>query len=403
MDRRTFLGSTAAAGGLLASAQVQQVFAQASGSDLTDPSTNTKSRTAFQKLIQTLGDIEKDYLSQAKGITTTQEIAEGHRFIMHLLQQALSQVFESDPNWPVLIRSVTPTMKLLGDNPDAVYSHAAIHDKGRYLITGNRADATYFSVSVQTKGDSKGYAGGIGTTINDTQIEFEKDGSFEIALSTDKPGHKNWLKLPKGAFDITARHYFEEKNSVAAQYGRHIPVVIQPMDDIPPPQPPSDASIAAGIERATAYIVGRTKTYDPTRLPAWVSLTPNAIPKPQKPGKMAYAAVDIAYAMSPYKLEKDEVLVIRGRWPKCRFANLVLWNRYQQTYDYAHRQVSLNRVQTQSDKEGNFTIVLAHKNPGLPNWIDTEGRTTGTMYWRFMLPEEEIVTPVAEVIKFSQL
>ena len=33
-------------------------------------------------------------------------------------------------------------------------------------------------------------------------------------------------------------------------------------------------------------------------------------------------------------LAPDEALVIRGRFPECRFANLVLWNRHIQTFDY---------------------------------------------------------------------
>lgn len=325
--------------------------------------------------------------------------------MMHVLRQALQQVFESDLDWPVLLRHVTPTMKLRGDNPDAVYSMTNIRDNRRYKITGNRAGAVYFSISVQTRGKRKSYGGAVGADINDKQIEFNADGSFEVILSPDDDNHKNWLKLPPGAFDLITRHYFEEEQCVAAQYDRHIPVVIEPLDDIPPPPAPTDESIAGGIERVNAFIKGRAAIFlsDPTKLPAWVSLTPNQIPKPQLPGKMAYAAVDQAYAMSPYSLADDEALIIRGRWPKCRFANLVLWNRFMQTFDYAHRQISLNRVQTKTDSDGNFTIILAHQDPGLPNWIDTESRNTGSMYWRYMLPEEEIVTPVAEVVPFSSL
>jgi hypothetical protein len=74
-----------------------------------------------------------------------------------------------------------------------------------------------------------------------------------------------------------------------------------------------------------------------------------------------------------------------------------------QMLDYANRRVSLNRKQTKLEPDGSFRIVLAHRDPGHPNWIDTEGRPFGLVFWRFMLPEGEIETPHAEVIPLAQL
>ena len=86
-----------------------------------------------------------------------------------------------------------------------------------------------------------------------------------------------------------------------------------------------------------------------------------------------------------------------------RYANVCLWNRHLQTFDYASRSISLNRAQTVADADGRFTAVIAHTDPGTPNWLDTEGRPFGIVYWRFMLPEGEIETPQAEVIPLSDL
>jgi hypothetical protein len=72
-------------------------------------------------------------------------------------------------------------------------------------------------------------------------------------------------------------------------------------------------------------------------------------------------------------------------------------------YDYVNRQVSLNRVQTVSEPDGSFRLLLAAEDPGLPNWIDTEGRALGTVFFRFFLPEGDIETPVAEVVKLADL
>ena len=87
-----------------------------------------------------------------------------------------------------------------------------------------------------------------------------------------------------------------------------------------------------------------------------------------------------------------------GGFPRCRFANLVLWNRFMQTLDYETRTISLNRAQTVQDAQGNFEIIVAHRDPGRPNWLDTEGRPYGLMFWRFQLPEEDIQPLETEVI-----
>ena len=107
--------------------------------------------------------------------------------------------------------------------------------------------------------------------------------------------------------------------------------------------------------------------------------------------------------MAPYFLAADEALVITGRWPECPCANVSFLNRHLQTYDYAHRRVSLNRVQTVIEDDGSFRIILSHQNPGVPNWLDTEGRPFGLVFWRYMLPVGPITTPAATVVKLTDL
>ena len=141
----------------------------------------------------------------------------------------------------------------------------------------------------------------------------------------------------------------------------------------------------------------------PEQMPSWVSTKPNVFAPPRKPGGLAYAAADAAYTMAPYAIGPDEALVLRGRLPACRFANVMLWNRYLQSYDYMNRRVSLNRRQMQLDPDGRYRIVIAHRDPGIPNWLDTEGRTTGQVYWRIMLPEADVETPAAELVPLASL
>ena len=94
---------------------------------------------------------------------------------------------------------------------------------------------------------------------------------------------------------------------------------------------------------------------------------------------------------------------MRGRFPRCRFANVVLWNHRLQTPPYRHRRVSLNRNQIEYQADGSFEIVVAHQDPGVPNWIDAAGLRTGMIFWRFLLPEEQVFPIVAELVDVDSL
>ena len=45
-------------------------------------------------------------------------------------------------------------------------------------------------------------------------------------------------------------------------------------------------------------------------------------------------AVDIAYGAGMYMLADDQALVMEGTLPACKFAGVVLWNRFLQSFDY---------------------------------------------------------------------
>jgi hypothetical protein len=105
-------------------------------------------------------------------------------------------------------------------------------------------------------------------------------------------------------------------------------------------------------------------------------------------GSDSWGAVDIAYSMGPFQLGPEEALLMEGRFPPCAFANVVLWNKQLAALEYRDRRVSLNRVQTKLEPDGSFRMVIAHRDPGVPNWLDTEGHRDGTVFWRFLLPEE---------------
>ena len=118
--------------------------------------------------------------------------------------------------------------------------------------------------------------------------------------------------------------------------------------DVPPaPAAPTDASVAAALRRMATFVRSRTLDTIPKPgegdAPPFVSRVPHVFPPPVRPGAHAAAAADAATAWRPTFSGPDEALVMRARWPSCRCANVSLWNRQLQTFDYLRHRVSLNR------------------------------------------------------------
>jgi hypothetical protein len=373
-------------------------------SDVTDREP-TQSRAAFDALMATLAEAAERYAGAEWGLAGPDDVAGGLRSLAHLLEGGLVGHFEDDPAQPVFRRIVTSTRKSMGDNADAIYYDASISSRYTYRVRGRIAGAIYVSFTLEAGGPDGGFPERTAGVLNDSQFDVDADGRFEVFLGGPRR-ERNWIGLPDDAIRVTTRHYWEAKRSPAAPPSPDLALSIEVLDGPGPLPAPSDASVAAGFRRVEAYV--RSRSLDQPKpgeanQPAFVSREPNVFPPPVPPGDHPLAAADASYSMAPYVLGPDEALVISARWPECRCANVTLWNRHLQTNDYAHRQVSLNRAQTELKPDGTFEVVIAHRDPGVANWIDTEGRPFAMVFWRFFLPEGAIETPQARVVPFTEI
>ncbi|MFP6624620.1 MAG: DUF1214 domain-containing protein [Myxococcota bacterium] len=380
-----------------------------------DPSTSTNeagsgdaAARAFSELSEALAEIEADYLGPSRGMNTAAERAAGRYLIANALQHGFQCWFDVDPERPLFHRWLSTTKKLLGDNPDAVYYGAVVDPAGTYRIRGNVHAACYTSFSVETGAQDGHISKGVISTLNDTEFDIAADGSYELIASPD-PHPSNWLRLEPGAGSITTRDYWEWERSVAADPTFHVPLWIEPIEDPGPAPPMDDVAIAAGIQRVINFVRGLTLDFPdlaPEVMPAWVSNQANRFDNSEyseSNTEIGYAAKDNAYLQTRFELEPEQALIMRGRFPRCRFANVVLWNQRLQTPPYRYRRVSLNRNQVQYEQDGSFEIVVAHRDPGVPNWIDPAGLRTGMIFWRFLLPEENPPPIETELVDVGSL
>jgi hypothetical protein len=364
---------------------------------------------AFTELAGLLDEIEADLHSPARMLATADERAVARQFVLSALQHALQFWADADPARPWFHRWITPSKKLLGDNPDALYYGTVIDPAREYRIRGNLHGAVYTSFTVEAGTAGGGMSQRLAATLNDTEFDVAADGSYElIAGVAERP--RNWLRLTPDSGSITTRHYWEWDRPAGLDPTLEVPLSIEPLEPVAPPAIPGDADVAANLRRVATFLRSATVGWptappDTASLP-WLSLQPNVFANPESDdgnAAIGFAAIDNVYRSARYVLGPDEALVIRGRFPRCRFANVVLFNRFMQTPPHRERRCSLNRRQTVHEADGTFRMVVAHRDPGVPNWLDTAGAPSGTMFWRFLLPEERIGALEAEVVPVDDL
>jgi hypothetical protein len=103
-----------------------------------------------------------------------------------------------------------------------------------------------------------------------------------------------------------------------------------------------------------------------------------------------------------WDLKPDQALLIEATPPRCDYWNFQLANIWAESLDYQFRRVHINSGQAKLRDDGSFQLVVAHDDPGHPNWIDTAGHDHGTMCVRWVRADSH-PEPRCRVVPFSEV
>jgi hypothetical protein len=114
------------------------------------------------------------------------------------------------------------------------------------------------------------------------------------------------------------------------------------------------------------------------------------------------------YAGGVYELEADEALVIESRVRvDPQYIGFHLSNLWGESHDFANHQSSLNGHQAEIDEDGVLRWIVAHRDPGVPNWVDTTGHREGFMAPRWSYsktpPQDQWPTVSATKVAFDEI
>jgi hypothetical protein len=109
------------------------------------------------------------------------------------------------------------------------------------------------------------------------------------------------------------------------------------------------------------------------------------------------------YAMGIFEIEPDEALIIElSELPKSAYWSFQLGDAWSRSLDFRNYQTDVNMTHAAIDQDGAFRAVVAHRDPGVKNWLDTRNRREGTIVFRNYRSASAPV-PKVRKIKFSEL
>jgi hypothetical protein len=316
--------------------------------------------------------------------------AEGVPYLLGLVASGIQHATQvSDPLAPRFLRNPDSQAKWGAENADNHYLWARVDPAHTYRIVCDRRNA--YEILFEAKdgymqlGDERSFA-----TRSMQDIAVSTDGTFEVIVSAT-PHDGNWLPLAEDAHYLNVRQYLVDWE-VERPATFHIERVGA---EGRPPSPLSAANAARMLDFAAEWAVQSARFWN-----EWVDQLRDAY----RPNEIAPAVHfaggpdDIFYGNDWYRLAEDEALIFECSPPDARYWAVQLCSPWFVTLDYAARQTSLNHHQTRLDADGRMRVVIAHGDPGVPNWLDTAGHPEGMIQYRWIWARDN-PTPSVRIVK----
>ncbi len=316
--------------------------------------------------------------------TSGPQRADAFRFLTQNLGQAFDLALEArDTRYPVLHAFCNPTRKLGGDCADFTYQQVWIDGESTYLISGTRGTARFFNITVQgARPDGPGvlhepFGDVPEVNLFGHQLHVEPDGSFEVYIGGPERG-PNWLPTTAASRKLFIRQGFDRWDELPAR------MRIERTDmSTPKPLPTPDAMVEA-MGWAGDFVTGLMNDWP--EFPFTYGGVDNAHPNqfPALDATEADAKRGRAATNMYWELGEDEALIVEfdaheGLW---MITNM---GAFFTSMDFLYRPVSYTPSRAAVDDDGKVRLVLAHRDPGLHNWIDTQGFQRGNLTYRHML------------------
>ena len=255
------------------------------------------------------------------------------------------------------------------DNPDSIYRVIPISGDERYEIHGrvgaNRMTENYFTL----------WDANMGTVavLNGRTMEVDGDGSFTITVDSDPAGGRpNHVQTTPEAHEFYIR-------DVLLNWDRDDPnhLTVQRLGSAPTSPPRTDRRAGR-----------RHRGHDGVLRELHRQAQPRDLQDAANNFNLAWSADHVGamrnqvYVMGRFDLDPGEAFVVDVSDGGAEYFTVPLSNIWGTTLEIVDRTGSLNKAQSVPNEDGTYTYVISPTDPGVANWIDSDGLNEGILTLR---------------------
>lgn len=302
-----------------------------------------------------------------------QEVA---RLALESLASNVLATIGGDGDAPQFLPAIGQVLNVGQPNADTIYRSCVITPAASYRLRGRRgtlALAVIAQIIPQGAPDA-----GMRSHINLADLTIDADGNFDVLIGSRKPaGYAgDWWELSPSARQLMIR-------LVSSDWGNET----EPTLSIERVDRPT------GRRRQSAEVLQERLLRLPTStdylalmfVDHFENLRDQGYINALKIMTLEFGTLEGQfYYEGTYDLAEDEALVIESPIPeKCDYRSLILTNEIYETIDWYNNHSSLNGAQAGPDSDGKLRIVVADRDPGVRNWLDTAGHSRGIIQGRW--------------------
>ena len=338
-----------------------------------------------QPLVDAIAEAER-LVREAPHIESEADLLEGLQYLAGGIAACTHLAFDYDRDHPFLQSGTGPFTKMGLDNPDTLYFGTRVQAGRDYVVTGTRGTTTDLSFQLLGGEYTDDNVPDSETAFDDRQLDVGADGEFQ------------WRFTPKTNAQLVIREVY---NDWSAQRGKVAIARVDTAGTAPPPL--TNELIEKRFAVAGKQLVQRIKTW--LQFPQWfyMNIPVNTMVAPRlTPGGLATQYSSAGH----FELTPDQALVITLPATDAPYLGFQLGSLWYVSLDYINHQSSLNGTQAQVDADGKIRIVVADRNPGVTNWVETLGHRKGFLQFRWQRVSRELTEadgPTVELIDINDI
>ena len=322
------------------------------------------------------------------------DLAEGLRHLARMTQLVtLGSLENKDSARPYLWPALDPHRKMGGDNPQGLYLSGPANGQDTFRLRGSAGSARWLSVILSQSRQST-----VRQRAVPARSRHDARRLFRGAdLAGLQPGH--WLQSTPATTGVLVRQFFATPDDVD-------PMVLT-LDNLSAadarPTPLQLDTVVAGLQRATglfAFMVPRMQGELLDKGDSKNSFTTDiGAPTSTSGGVPGGNAVTARWSLEP-----DEALVVTVTPPTpCAYWDVQVGNGWYESFDYRHHFCGLTCEGVSVAEDGSVTLVVAHQDPGVENWLEAAGHREGHIAIRWQLTDGNLPIPETAVVKVSDV